>query len=97
MAELTNVAQTGNGFAAGEFAGGDILLLGVVNPLDQVRMYDFTADSPSKPAAVMRLSCIWAFYNTGTNVTECRPRRSGLHPGGLPEDALTWLRRMASG
>lgn len=57
IAELTNVAQTGNGLAAGEFAGGDILLVGSVSPLDQVCMHGCTADSPSRPAAVMRLPC----------------------------------------
>ena len=57
IAELTNVAQIGNGLAAGEFAGGDILLVGAVNPLDQVRMHKSMADSPSRPAAVVRFAC----------------------------------------
>lgn len=97
IAELTNVAQTGNGLAAGEFAGGDILLVGAVNPLDQVRMQKSRADSLSRPAVVMRYYCRWAYSHTRKNDTKCRPRRSGQHRGCAGGCALCIALTLASG
>lgn len=81
IAELTNVAQTGNGLAAGEFAGGDMLLDSQVcrsSAHARVR-----AGFSSRPEAVKSLAGYEPVSTGGKMTHEVDSRRSDLLPGRM--------------